>query len=136
MRKILFLMMAAMLSSTVVQAQETQPAKLAESLKVNYYEFPDHFTTNLRSGNKLVQATIAIDTEYEEALIWRVIKHRLAIANEIVLLLSNMTETDVRNPAAKAKLQEDIRDAVNAVLQSKYQFGGVDHAYITSMVVQ
>jgi flagellar protein FliL len=136
MRTIWLCMMLAMLGSTAVQAQEAQPTKLAESLKVNYYEFPDHFTTNLRNGNKLIQATIAIDTEYEEALIWRVIKHRLAIANEILLLLSNTTEADMRNPAAKLKLQDDIRDAVNAVLQSKYRFGGVDHAYITSMVVQ
>jgi len=136
MRKILVLMMLAMLGSTPVLAEDAQPDKLAESLKVNYYEFPDHFTTNLRSSNKLVQATIAIDTEYEEALIWRVIKHRLAIANEIVLLLSNQTEADMRNPSAKVKLQDDIRDVVNAVLQSKYQFGGINHAYITSLTIQ
>jgi flagellar protein FliL len=136
MRKILVLTMLALLGSTPVLAEDAQPAKLAESLKVNYYEFPDHFTTNLRSSNKLVQATIAIDTEYEEALIDRVVKHRLAIANEIVLLLSNQTEADMRNPSAKAKLQDDIRDAVNAVLDSKYRFGGIDHAYITSLVIQ
>jgi flagellar basal body-associated protein FliL len=136
MRKILVLMMVAMLGSSVVLAEEAQPTKLAESLKVNYYQFPDHFTTNLRSGNKLIQATIAIDTEYEDAVIWRVIKHRLAIANEIVMLLSNQTEADLRSPAAKAKLQDDIRDAVNAVLDSKYRFGGIDHAYITSLTIQ
>jgi len=136
MRKILVLMMLAMLGSTPILAEDALPDKLAESIKVNYYEFPDHFTTNLRSGNKLIQATIAIDTEYEEALIWRVIKHRLAIANEIVLLLSNQTEADMRNPSAKVKLQDDIRDVVNAVLQSKYQFGGINHAYITSLTIQ
>jgi len=136
MRTIWLCMMLAMLGNTAVQAQETQPTKLAQSFKVTYYEFPDHFTTNLRSGNKLVQATIAIDTEYEEAVIWRVIKHRLAIANEIVMLLSNQTEADMRNPAAKAKLQDSMRDAVNAVLDSKYHFGGIDHAYITSLTIQ
>ena len=135
MRKILSLMLAVMLCGTAA-AQEAQSTKLSESLKVIYYEFPDHFTTNLRSGNKLVQATIAIDTQYEEAVIWRVIKHRLAIANEIIMLLTNQTEADVRNPAAKAKLQDDIRDVVNAVLQSKYQFGGIEHAYITSLTIQ
>ena len=135
MRQILSLMLAVMLCGTAA-AQEAVPAKLAESLTFNYYEFPDHFTTNLRSGNKLVQATIAIDTQYEEAVIWRVIKHRLAIANEIIMLLTNQTEADVRNPAAKAKLQDDIRDVVNAVLQSKYQFGGIEHAYITSLTIQ
>ena len=136
MRKILVIMLAAMLCSTAVLAEDSQTTKLAESLNVNYYEFPDHFTTNLRSGNKLIQATIAIDTQYEEAVIWRVIKHRLAIANEIIMLLTNQTEADVRNPAAKAKLQDDIRDVVNAVLQSKYQFGGIEHAYITSLTIQ
>ena len=135
MHKILVLMLAVMLCGTAA-AQEAQSTKLAEILKVIYYEFPDHFTTNLRSGNKLVQATIAIDTQYEEAVIWRVIKHRLAIANEIIALLTNQTEADVRNPAAKAKLQDDIRDVVNAVLQSKYQFGGIEHAYITSLTIQ
>ena len=64
------------------------------------------------------------------------IKHRLAIANEIVLLLSNQTEADMRNPSAKAKLQDDIRDVINAVLQNKYQFGGINHAYITSLTIQ
>ena len=135
MHKILSLMLAVILCGTAA-AQEAQSTKLSESLKVIYYEFPDHFTTNLRSGNKLVQATIAIDTQYEEAVIWRVIKHRLAIANEIIMLLTNQTEADVRNPAAKAKLQDDIRDVVNAVLQSKYQFGGIEHAYITSLTIQ
>ena len=135
MHKILVLMLAVILCGTAA-AQEAQSTKLSESLKVIYYEFPDHFTTNLRSGNKLVQATIAIDTQYEEAVIWRVIKHRLAIANEIIMLLTNQTEADVRNPAAKAKLQDDIRDVVNAVLQSKYQFGGIEHAYITSLTIQ
>ena len=135
MHKILSLMLTVMLCGAAA-AQEAQSTKLAESLKVIYYEFPDHFTTNLRSGNKLVQATIAIDTQYEEAVIWRVIKHRLAIANEIIMLLTNQTEADVRNPAAKAKLQDDIRDVVNAVLQSKYQFGGIEHAYITSLTIQ
>lgn len=133
MRRILIYLITAMLCGT---ATAEEPAKLAESLKVNYYEFPDHFTTNLRNSNRLVQATIAIDTEYEDALIYRVIKHRLAIANEIVLLLSNQTEADMRNPSAKAKLQDDIRDVVNAVLQSKYQFGGIEHAYITSLTIQ
>ena len=52
------------------------------------------------------------------------------------MLLTNQTEADVRNPAAKAKLQDDIRDVVNAVLQSKYQFGGIEHAYITSLTIQ
>ena len=136
MRKILVIMLAAMLCSTAVLAEDSQTTKLAESLNVNYYEFPDHFTTNLRSGNKLIQATIAIDTQYEEAVIYRVIKHRLAIDNEIIMLLTNQTEADVRNPAAKAKLQDDIRDVVNAVLQSKYQFGGIEHAYITSLTIQ
>ena len=135
MRQILSLMLAVMLCGTAA-AQEAVPAKLAESLTFNYYEFPDHFTTNLRSGNKLIQATIAIDTQYEEAVIYRVIKHRLAIDNEIIMLLTNQTEADVRNPAAKAKLQDDIRDVVNAVLQSKYQFGGIEHAYITSLTIQ
>ena len=135
MRKILSLMLAVMLCGTAA-AQEAVPAKLAESLTFNYYEFPDHFTTNLRSGNKLIQATIAIDTQYEEAVIYRVIKHRLAIDNEIIMLLTNMTEADARNTTAKAKLQDDIRDAVNAVLQSKYQFGGIEHAYITSLTIQ
>ena len=135
MHKILSLMLAVMLCGTAA-AQEAQSTKLAESLKVIYYEFPDHFTTNLRSGNKLIQATIAIDTQYEEAVIYRVIKHRLAIDNEIIMLLTNQTEADVRNPAAKAKLQDDIRDVVNAVLQSKYQFGGIEHAYITSLTIQ
>ena len=135
MHKILVLMLAVMLCGTAA-AQEAQSTKLAEILKVIYYEFPDHFTTNLRSGNKLVQATIAIDTQYEEAVIWRVIKHRLAIANEIIMLLTNMTEADARNTTAKAKLQDDIRDVVNAVLQSKYQFGGIEHAYITSLTIQ
>ena len=136
MRKILVIMLAAILCSTAVLAEDSQTTKLAESLNVNYYEFPDHFTTNLRSGNKLIQATIAIDTQYEEAVIYRVIKHRLAIDNEIIMLLTNQTEADVRNPAAKAKLQDDIRDVVNAVLQSKYQFGGIEHAYITSLTIQ
>ena len=135
MHKILVLMLAVMLCGTAA-AQEAVPAKLAESLTFNYYEFPDHFTTNLRSGNKLIQATIAIDTEYEEAVIYRVIKHRLAIDNEIIMLLTNMTEADARNTTAKAKLQDDIRDVVNAVLQSKYQFGGIEHAYITSLTIQ
>ena len=135
MRKILSLMLAVMLCG-IAAAQEAVPAKLAESLTFNYYEFPDHFTTNLRSGNKLIQATIAIDTQYEEAVIYRVIKHRLAIDNEIIMLLTNMTEADARNTTAKAKLQDDIRDAVNAVLQSKYQFGGIEHAYITSLTIQ
>jgi flagellar protein FliL len=136
MRTILIYVITALLCGSPALAQEAQPAKLAESLKVTYYEFPDHFTTNLRSGNRLVQATVAIDTEYEEAVIWRVIKHRLAIANEIVMLLSNQTEADLRSPAARAKLQDDIRDAVNAVLDSKYRFGGIDHAYITSLTIQ
>ena len=136
MRKILVIMLAAMLCSTAVLAEDSQTTKLAESLNVNYYEFPDHFTTNLRSGNKLIQATIAIDTQYEEAVIYRVIKHRLAIDNEIIMLLTNMTEADARNTTAKAKLQDDIRDVVNAVLQSKYQFGGIEHAYITSLTIQ
>ena len=136
MRKILVIMLAAMLCSTAVLAEDFQTTKLAESLNVNYYEFPDHFTTNLRSGNKLIQATIAIDTQYEEAVIYRVIKHRLAIDNEIIMLLTNMTEADARNTTAKAKLQDDIRDVVNAVLQSKYQFGGIEHAYITSLTIQ
>ena len=135
MRQILSLMLAVMLCGTAA-AQEAVPAKLAESLTFNYYEFPDHFTTNLRSGNKLIQATIAIDTQYEEAVIYRVIKHRLAIDNEIIMLLTNMTEADARNTTAKAKLQDDIRDVVNAVLQSKYQFGGIEHAYITSLTIQ
>jgi flagellar protein FliL len=136
MRRILLLIMASMLLASQTLAEDAAPKKLSPPAAVSYYEFPDHFTTNLRSSNRLIQATIAVDTQYDQALIDRVIKHRLAIANEILLLLSNLTEADVRSPSAKAKLQDDIRDAANAVLDGKYQFGGIDHAYITSIVIQ
>jgi len=136
MRRILLLIIAGMLLASPTLAEDAAPKKLSPPAAVSYYEFPDHFTTNLRSSNRLIQATIAVDTQYDQALIDRVIKHRLAIANEILLLLSNLTEADVRSPSAKAKLQDDIRDAANAVLDGKYQFGGIDHAYITSIVIQ
>jgi flagellar FliL protein len=136
MRKILSYLFAALCCAGTALAEDTQAVKPTENFRVIYYEFPDHFTTNLRDSNRLVQATIAIDSQYEGVVIYRVIKHRLAIANQIVMLLSNLSEADVRSPAAKARLQDSIRDAVNAVLDSKYHFGGIDHVLITSMVVQ
>jgi flagellar FliL protein len=135
MRRLLISWLLAMLCVGPVIAAEDH-VRLAAAQHVTYYYFPDQFTTNLRHSNRLVQATIALDTSYEDAVIYRVIKHRLPIADEIIVLLSNITEAGLRDPESKHQLEDAIRDAVNAVLQSKYQFGGIDHAYIISMVIR
>jgi flagellar basal body-associated protein FliL len=118
---------------------ETQPNQSANELpmyQTRYYEFEEPFTTNLLNSMHITQVKVALSTTYEEAVLDGVRTHSLAVRSAILAVLSSAGEADLRSQAGKHKIQDAIKDSVNAVLASKTRFPGIEAAHITSLVIQ
>lgn len=101
-----------------------------------YYDFPGNFTANLRNSRHFLQVQIAVSTQYDEQVIANVKAHEPAIRGAVIATLSDSTDDDIVGVEAKARLAERVRDAINAVLENKTRFGGVEDVHFTSFVTQ
>ena len=107
-----------------------------EKFVTSYYEFPTPFTTNLRNSRKFIQAGLGVGTQYDATVIENLKKHELAVRSEILLILSNETETDLAGTENRKRVQDQIRDGINKVLLEREHFGGIENVFFTSMVMQ
>ena len=62
--------------------------------------------------------------------------HQLALRGIILGVMSEFSEEDVEGREGKQNLADSLEDALNAFLEDKEGFGGVEGIHFTSFVLQ
>lgn len=101
-----------------------------------YFTFSDEFTSNLHNSDGLIQVTLAASTQYDGRVLMWLKRHELAIRSELLVELANTPEEEIINPEGKQALQKRMVESINRVLTETEGFGGVDHVYFRSLIVQ
>ncbi|OUV02352.1 MAG: hypothetical protein CBC42_06060 [Betaproteobacteria bacterium TMED82] len=101
-----------------------------------YYELAKPFVSNVANSRKVMSATVAIMTQYDEQVIVNVEKHEFALRSASLDVMRQHTEEDLKKPEFRVELAEKIRITMNALLERYEDFGGIDEVYFTEFVVQ
>ena len=104
--------------------------------QATYYPIKDGFTANLNDGGTFIQMGLGVSTYYDERVLKSVETHEMAIRSAVLMALSDQDPVALSTPEGKTALQKDLTKAVNAVLEQKEGFGGIDDVYFTSFVLQ
>ena len=101
-----------------------------------YYSFSDSFTSNLSDSPALIQVEIAVSTQHDGRVLAWVKNHELAIRSVVLVQLAATQEADVFDAEGRTKLKQRLTKAINAELEKKEGFGGIDAVHFKGFLVQ
>jgi flagellar FliL protein len=115
-----------------VQLDSPELSKFQQS----YYQLEKELVVNIANSRKVMQASVAIMTHYDERVISNVEKHSFPLRNAMLIVMSQQTEQSIVDPAFRRKLAEELKLVMNATLEQLEDFGGIEDVYLTEFVVQ
>ena len=115
-----------------VQLDSPELSKFQQS----YYQLEKELTSNIANSRKVMQASVAIMTHYDDRVVTNVEKHVFALRNVMLMVMSQQTEADLADPEFRIKLAEEFKFVMNAELEALEDFGGIEQVYLTEFVVQ
>jgi flagellar FliL protein len=101
-----------------------------------YMEIERALVANIVNSRKVMQIKIAIMTHYDDRVVANMEKHEFAIRSEMLDVMRKIDETRLSDPNFRADLAEQLKLAVNSVLEKYEDFGGVEEVMFTEFVVQ
>lgn len=104
--------------------------------QATYVPLTDQFTSNLRGGGAYVQMGIALLTYYDEKVAANVETHKLAIRSAVLMTLAEQDPVEITTTAGKDRLRIELARRINATLEAREGFGGIDSVYFTNLLVQ
>ena len=102
----------------------------------SYFQMPKPLVANIANSRKVMQATVAIMTHYDDRVIDNVEKHEFPLRFAILAAMRRVTETEAADTDFQMNLAADLKIEMNAVLESLEDFGGIEAVYFTEFVVQ
>ena len=115
-----------------VQLDSPELSKFQQS----YYQLEKELTTNISNSRKVMQASVAIMTHYDERVVENVEKHAFPLRNVMLIVMSQQTESDIADPEFRLNLADELKLVMNAKLEELEDFGGIEDVYLTEFVVQ
>ena len=115
-----------------VQLDSPELSKFQQS----YYQLEKELTTNIANSRKVMQASVAIMTHYDERVVENVEKHAFPLRNVMLIVMSQQTESDIADPEFRLNLADELKLVMNAKLEELEDFGGIEAVYLTEFVVQ
>tara|TARA_B110000046_G_scaffold186007_1_gene231282 strand:+ start:17252 stop:17836 length:585 start_codon:yes stop_codon:yes gene_type:complete len=115
-----------------VQLDSPELSKFQQS----YYQLEKELVVNIANSRKVMQASIAIMTHYDERVVDNVEKHTFPLRNAMLIVMSQQTETALTHPDFRDNLAEELKIVMNAKLEELEDFGGIEAVYLTEFVVQ
>ena len=91
---------------------------------------------NIVGSRKVMQVKVAIMTHYDDRVVANMEKHEFAIRSEMLDVMRKIDETRISEPNFRSDLSEQLKIAVNSVLERYEDFGGVEEVMFTEFVVQ
>jgi len=123
---------AAAAGPSKVQLDSPELSKFQQS----YYQLEKELVVNIANSRKVMQASIAIMTHYDDRVVDNVEKHTFPLRNAMLTVMSQQTDASITSPDFRKNLSEELKIVMNAKLEELEDFGGIEAVYLTEFVVQ
>lgn len=123
---------AAASGPSKVQLDSPELSKFQQS----YYQLEKELVVNIANSRKVMQASIAIMTHYDDRVVDNVEKHTFPLRNAMLTVMSQQTDANLADPDFRKNLSEELKIVMNAKLEELEDFGGIEAVYLTEFVVQ
>ena len=117
-------------------SKETLDSPELTRFENTYMEIERPLVANIVNSRKVMQIKVAIMTHYDERVVANMEKHEFAIRSEMLDVMRKIDETRISEPNFRSDLAEQLKIAVNSVLERYEDFGGVEEVMFTEFVVQ
>ena len=101
-----------------------------------YMEIERPLVANIVNSGKVMQIKVAIMTHYDDRVVANMEKHEFAIRSEMLDVMRKIDDSRLSEPNFRTDLAEQLKLAVNSVLEKYEDFGGVEEVMFTEFVVQ
>ena len=117
-------------------SKETLDSPELTRFENTYMEIERPLVANIVNSRKVMQIKVAIMTHYDDRVVANMEKHEFAIRSEMLDVMRKIDETRISEPNFRSDLAEQLKIAVNSVLERYEDFGGVEEVMFTELVVQ
>jgi flagellar FliL protein len=117
-------------------SKETLDSPELTRFENTYMEIERPLVANIVNSRKVMQIKVAIMTHYDDRVVANMEKHAFAVRSEMLDVMRKIDETRLSEPNFRADLAEQLKIAVNSVLEQYEDFGGVEEVMFTEFVVQ
>jgi flagellar FliL protein len=117
-------------------SKETLDSPELTRFENTYMEIERPLVANIVNSRKVMQIKVAIMTHYDDRVVANMEKHAFAVRSEMLDVMRKIDETRLSEPNFRADLAEQLKIAVNTVLEKYEDFGGVEEVMFTEFVVQ
>ena len=117
-------------------SKETLDSPELTRFENTYMEIERPLVANIVNSRKVMQVKVAIMTHYDDRVVANMEKHEFAIRSEMLNVMRKIDETRISEPNFRSDLAEQLKIAVNSVLERYEDFGGVEEVMFTEFVVQ
>ena len=117
-------------------SKETLDSPELTRFENTYMEIERPLVANIVNSRKVMQIKVAIMTHYDDRVVANMEKHEFAIRSEMLDVMRKIDETRISEPNFRSDLAEQLKLAVNSVLERYEDFGGVEEVMFTEFVVQ
>lgn len=107
-----------------------------EKLDTVYFKIPQSLVSNVKESRKVMQISVQVSTHYDQQVIDNIEKHAPALISEMLNVLGEVTEKDIKDPEFKPNLAEDLKLVMNATLEEREDFGGIEDVYFVEFIIQ
>ncbi|MAI94627.1 MAG: flagellar protein [Halieaceae bacterium] len=117
-------------------SKETLDSPELTRFENTYMEIERPLVANIVNSRKVMQIKVAIMTHYDDRVVANMEKHAFAIRSEMLDVMRKIDDARLAEPNFRADLAEQLKIAVNSVLEKYEDFGGVEQVLFTEFVVQ
>ena len=117
-------------------SKETLDSPELTRFENTYMEIERPLVANIVNSRKVMQIKVAIMTHYDDRVVANMEKHAFAIRCEMLDVMRKIDDARLAEPNFRADLAEQLKIAVNSVLEKYEDFGGVEQVLFTEFVVQ
>ena len=117
-------------------SKETLDSPELTRFENTYMEIERPLVANIVNSRKVMQVKVAIMTHYDDRVVANMEKHEFAIRSEMLDVMRKIDETRISEPNFRSDPAEQLKLAVNSVLERYEDFGGVEEVMFTEFVVQ
>lgn len=101
-----------------------------------YFSLDPAFVANISGKNRTRLLQVKIEAMTRNAKVKEdVTKHLPQIRNNVLLLLSSKTYTDLTDKAGKQQLRKEVRKEIQKILEAETGEEGIENVYFTSFVM-
>ena len=127
----------------VLKEGEEGPTDLAPGQQANpaiykstYVPMEQAFTSNLHDTDGYLQLGLGVSTLYDQKVTDHLKDSDMPIRAAVLEVLAQQSAEALNTPQGKAALRQQLKVAINHVLEQREGFGGIDDVYFTSFIIQ